>query len=637
LSLGNDDTASHQAHSFQLSVGTTLGSSSADIQNSASYSAESSQVTVGTSAGSSGAGFGNDSGSAASTTQAGISGIAGNTAARTGDAETGINKIFNQQAVAENVNAQVQITQAAGQQVPKATATAMDKQANELLTQAGKEPDSTKRKALLDEAAKYQEGGSYRIAAHTLFGALSGGVGGAAAAGTVAANAQNLNDLQDQLAKSLTNAGVEEKTAKAIANVSFNAGALAAGNAVGGGAGATAALNVDANNRQLHQTEFDLAKKYRKQAATWLSKQEGRTVTPEEAEARIVRQMERGVDYATAKTDGFRTDQAIVSFMGSELPKKDQYYYDTSYNSQYIAPNASAYNAALAQSNEGLTPQQITDRNNKAGAPVAKAAAIALGGYVLAPAVAALGTEVIAFSKNPVVYCSLNPSACIAAVDTAATVTAGVPISGVTLPTGPASTAAAEVKTLVTTEGKIANAELNVAANGGTATVGASSGRGLSVTYTDHATGVATINPTTSVSGSQISRLSTGSNAAPHEVQVAAQLENATGSTIKMVDRPPANPDGSFPKSPDFVFASGPNAGKTGDFMFTAESNKVPSMNTYFDKNWPKTEASLNAHLTKADVVVLDFTNLTPVNQLKVNDWINTLTPTQRGQILIRR
>lgn len=235
----------------------------------------------------------------------------------------------------------------------------------------------------------------------------------------------------------------------------------------GGGAGATAALNVDANNRQLHQTEFDLAKKYRKQAATWLSKQEGRTVTPEEAEARIVRQMERGVDYETAKTDGFRTDQAIVSFMGSELPKKDQYYYDTSYNSQYIAPNASAYNAALAQSNAGLTPQQITDRNNKAGAPVAKAAAIALGGYVLAPAIAALGTEVIAFSKNPVVYCSLNPSACIAAVDTAATVTAGVPVSGVTLPTGPASTAAAEVKTLVTTEGKIANAEINVAANGG--------------------------------------------------------------------------------------------------------------------------------------------------------------------------
>ncbi|NBW52161.1 MAG: filamentous hemagglutinin, partial [Betaproteobacteria bacterium] len=82
-----------------------------DIQNSASYTAKSSQVTLGTSAGSSSAGFGQDSGSAASTTKAGISGIAGKKTARTGDAETGINKIFNQQAVAENVNAQVQITQ----------------------------------------------------------------------------------------------------------------------------------------------------------------------------------------------------------------------------------------------------------------------------------------------------------------------------------------------------------------------------------------------------------------------------------------------------------------------------------------------------------------------------------------------
>jgi filamentous hemagglutinin len=156
------------------------------------------------------------------------------------------------------------------------------------------------------------------------------------------------------------------------------------------------------------------------------------------------------------------------------------------------------------------------------------------------------------------------------------------------------------------------------------------------VTYTDPATGVATINPTTSVSESQISRLSTGASAKPHEVQVAAQLKNATGSTIKMVEIPPANPDGSRPKNPDFVFESGSNAGKKGDFMFT-DPIKAPFVNANFDKNWVKTEISLNAHLTKADVVVLDFTNLTPVNQLKVNAWINTLTPAQRGQILLRR
>jgi hypothetical protein len=163
-----------------------------------------------------------------------------------------------------------------------------------------------------------------------------------------------------------------------------------------------------------------------------------------------------------------------------------------------------------------------------------------------------------------------------------------------------------------------------------------SSGRDLSVTYRDPSTGVATINPTDSVSGSQISRLSFGSEAALHEIQLAAQLENATGSTIKMVDRPPPNPDGTFPKHPDFVFQSGPHAGLTGDFMFTDRAS-MAAINTYFDRNWPRTEASLNAHLIKADIVVLDFTNLTPVNQSRVSNWINSLSSAQRAQILIRR
>jgi filamentous hemagglutinin len=200
------------------------------------------------------------------------------------------------------------------------------------------------------------------------------------------------------------------------------------GAAVGGTQGAATAWTVDANNRQLHQTEYDRAKKYRDQAAKWLSKQEGREVTPEEAEARMVRQMERSVDYETAKQDAFRTDQAIVAFSGNELPKKDQYYYDTNYNSQYISANQKAYMAALVQSNTGLTPQEILDKNNRAGAPVAKVGAIILGGYVLAPAAVATAAELIAFVRNPWLYCSLNPAACVVAVDAGA---AGAPISGV--------------------------------------------------------------------------------------------------------------------------------------------------------------------------------------------------------------
>lgn len=175
---------------------------------------------------------------------------------------------------------------------------------NDLITQANTEQDSTKRKALLDEAAKYQEGGSYRIAAHTLFGALSGGAGGAAAAGTVAYNAQNLNNLQTELTKSLTKAGVEEKTAKAIANVTFNAGTLVAGNAVGGGAGATAALNVDANNRQLHPTEAKLIKD---NAARYAAR---RGISVERAEAELTQQTLRNDDSAHAARLGAYDPQA---------------------------------------------------------------------------------------------------------------------------------------------------------------------------------------------------------------------------------------------------------------------------------------------------------------------------------------
>ena len=99
-----------------------------DIQNQANYSAKSVGANIGAGVSldgklapsGSGAGMGKDSGDASSTTQAGISGIAGNTAVRTGDAETGIAKIFDADKVQKEINAQMQITQAFGQQASKA-------------------------------------------------------------------------------------------------------------------------------------------------------------------------------------------------------------------------------------------------------------------------------------------------------------------------------------------------------------------------------------------------------------------------------------------------------------------------------------------------------------------------------------
>ena len=183
-----------------------------DIQNQASYSAKSVGANIGAGVSldgklapsGSGAGIGKDSGDASSTTQAGISGIAGNTAVRTGDAETGIAKIFDADKVQKEINAQVQITQAFSQQASKAVAdyaaqqtkpyTDARKSHYEASALLEKETDPEKQQqlrnlitqsehAMADNQAAYdswKENGNNRIAANIIVGAMGGGVSGAA-------------------------------------------------------------------------------------------------------------------------------------------------------------------------------------------------------------------------------------------------------------------------------------------------------------------------------------------------------------------------------------------------------------------------------------------------------------------------
>ncbi len=90
-----------------------------DIQNQASYSGKSVGVNIGSSvsldgnlaAGGTSAGLGKEGGKADSVTQSGISGIAGNTKVRTGDEESGIDRIFDAERVQKEISAQVTITQ----------------------------------------------------------------------------------------------------------------------------------------------------------------------------------------------------------------------------------------------------------------------------------------------------------------------------------------------------------------------------------------------------------------------------------------------------------------------------------------------------------------------------------------------
>jgi filamentous hemagglutinin len=64
----------------------------------------------------------------------------------------------------------------------------------ELRGQAAEEADASRQQALLDEAARWDEGGVYRVAAHAAAGGLAGGVAGAAGAGVSAAAVPLVDD-----------------------------------------------------------------------------------------------------------------------------------------------------------------------------------------------------------------------------------------------------------------------------------------------------------------------------------------------------------------------------------------------------------------------------------------------------------
>ncbi|WP_107855371.1 hypothetical protein [Neisseria weaveri] len=113
-----------------------------------------------------------------------------------------------------------------------------------------------------------------------------------------------------------------------------------------------------------------------------MSKREKRQVTKEEAEARIIRQMLRNVDEATAKADLFKRDDNIVSLMGAYLPKRDKHYQDSAYNSRYNAAYGSVLNHAARYKHFGRTPEEINSYNRHVVTDIPKAIVnVGIGAY----------------------------------------------------------------------------------------------------------------------------------------------------------------------------------------------------------------------------------------------------------------
>ena len=167
----------------------------------------------------------------------------------TGTDTTGaIQPIFDAQKVTADVNAQMQITRSFSQQAPKAVG---DYAAGQ----------SAKLRAQGNEAAakKWDEGGSYRAALHTLSGTLGGGANGAALALATAGAAPLLDDLQARAQAALEARGIGHDQAKLLAQGLAELTSAGMG-AAGGTAGAAAGLGETGNNYLKH-AEIDALNK----------------------------------------------------------------------------------------------------------------------------------------------------------------------------------------------------------------------------------------------------------------------------------------------------------------------------------------------------------------------------------------
>jgi|GEM_PF-4817759 len=256
-----------QNHSNYEASSWGIGMSAGKNESGTAQTAQSDSVQVASfTGGMSGtsAGFSSKDGSSQSTTYSGISGnangtgiaitddlkqqsLTGKTAAETvasinkdittGTGSGSLTKDWDAQQLKDQVNAGAQITAAFGQ----AAAERIGTYANDKV----KELENTDPA----EAAKWKEGGEYRVALHTATGALTGGLAGAAGAFTSATAMNTIGSAIDQM-------GLPKEVAQGLQQVS--AGALGA--LVGGGAGLAAGVNVEANNRQLHPKETELIK-----------------------------------------------------------------------------------------------------------------------------------------------------------------------------------------------------------------------------------------------------------------------------------------------------------------------------------------------------------------------------------------
>lgn len=224
-----------------------------------------------------------------------------------------LSPIFDQQNVERELNAAVAITQAFSLVAPKAVGDFATNKVAELETeaaQAAQAGDTNKANELKAEAAKWDEGGAYRVALHaTIGGLITGDLSGAASAGAIASAAPLLTELQEAVQETLEKSGLDDSAASSISQALAQITSFGIGNAIAGTVGSAVALPVDTNNRQLHPREENWIKENAKRYA----KEQG--ITEDEAIAQLTQQALRNVDllWRALLSDG--DDQRAQDFL----------------------------------------------------------------------------------------------------------------------------------------------------------------------------------------------------------------------------------------------------------------------------------------------------------------------------------
>nr|WP_309455264.1 hypothetical protein [Acinetobacter sp.] len=471
---------------------------------------------------------------------------------------------------------------------------------------------------------------------HTALGALgTGTLEGAITTGTVAASAPKINDFQNSVAQALTHTGMSEKAAEAVASGVTSLTLAGAGVASGLNTGSTAtAVNVDANNRQLHVDEAKVLKKLT----------EGKTEVEQtrlRAAACALVHCSEGVPESDVNYKTLKAFEALGKTYIKEqnaLKATGLFTYSNWDKANDIRTNHDEAVTRVGGAGKVITGSVTAIGGSAAGAGLCTTGLGCAVGAPLAGVSVVGGVSTAIEGKNQVfgdytsqegkkVIDSYNPNR-------------KQELSQLSQDALNGAIAVAEAVLLGKVGGKLSQgAKSEAKTSEQVMNDGTKSGTKTNSEITvNPITGLKEVNPSTTPLNShdKLNKLDQG-KLKPAEAATGAQLESVLGPMKKY-----ELSGGQLNKNPDWEIVSGPNKGKTVDAMYTTDNlsqKEIDGLNKFYEKNMTMGSGKQNIqeHLNKADFVPIDFRVLTPNNQKIFLNYLQSLPKSQRDKIIIVR